>query len=255
MTMTGQKEPPASLFALGKAGLPAKFTQNGVDYAMVHPFKHDFFAATGLYAQCDRPEHLVVLKIHRTTSYYGLPLHWACRRFARHEAKLNEALQDIRGIPGYLGMYGTHGFVHEFIPGRPLEGDMKLGPEFFADLYRLFADLHSRHVAYVDSNKRENILMGEDGRPYLIDFQISWHNAKGPRQNFLARWLLKRLQTEDWYHFYKHKTRLAPTLCTPEEMLRGTRQSWYIKLHRAIAQPIIHTRRKFLARYKLDRTK
>jgi len=191
-----------------------------------------------------------VLKIQRTYHMFGFPMRWLGRIVANHEIAIFERLQGVRGVPAFLGRFGPTGFLHAFIPGDPLTPEHPFTPQFFDDLHQLFADIHARNIAYVDSNKRENILFGDDGRPWLIDFQISFLS-----RSFLSRWLLKRFQHEDWYHYYKHKTRLMPQNCTPEEMARAQRRSLLIRFHRFFAQPIIRVRRKFLSRYKLEKVK
>lgn len=223
-------------------------------YRFVKLFKHDFFAATGLYEEGDT-RRLAVLKIQRTYPLFGLPMRWLGARVAGHETGVLERLQGIAGVPDYLGRWGTTGFLHAFVPGEPLRGEMAFTPQFFQELRELLAAIHGRHVAYVDTNKRENILMGEDGHPWLIDFQISFWAKKGERDNFLALWALRRLQRADWYHFYKHKTRLLPGACTPEEFAAAQRRGFLHTLHRLVAQPLIRLRRRFLTRYALEKTK
>jgi len=106
----------------------------------------------------------------------------------------------------------------------------------------------------VDTNKRENILLGEDGHPWLIDFQISFQVRGGERGNFFARWLFRRFVRGDWYHFYKHKTRLLRQACTAEDFARARRRGFLHGLHRVVSRPLVVLRRKFLARYDLDET-
>ncbi|HVT80566.1 MAG TPA: hypothetical protein VHM90_07910, partial [Phycisphaerae bacterium] len=132
---------------------------------------------------------------------------------------------------------------------------LPLTGEFFGQLEKLFEDLHARHIAYVDSNKRENILYGADGRPWLIDFQISFQLKKGARDNFLAKWMFRRFVRADVYHFYKHKTRLLPAACGPEDFEKAQKRGVLHRLHRMIARPIIVVRRKFLSRYDLANTR
>ena len=243
---------PPSFFALGYDGLPEEFCVADQLYRRKKVFKHDFFAATGLYS--DASGQLVVLKLQRTFPLFGFPMQWLGARIARHEVAIFRQLQGIRGIPKFIGIYGLTGYVHEFIPGEDLSPEMHPGEAFFANLAQLFTDLHARSVAYVDTNKRENILFGADGRPYLIDFQISFWLRQGKDDSYLAQWIFKRLVHEDWYHFYKHKTRLAPQCCSAEDFARAENRSWYIRLHRLIFRPLIQLRRKFLAQFKKSPT-
>src|SRR5690606_9213688 len=84
-------------------------------------------------------------------------------------------VDDISGIPRCLGRWGRTGFVHAYVEGHPLQRHEVVDETFFPRLSALIKTLHARQIAYVDLEKRENILVGDDGRPYLIDFQISFH--------------------------------------------------------------------------------
>ena len=258
----GRRRAPASFFALGYGHLPRAVMARGCRFEFVKLFKHDFFAATGLYQRvgdganvdggdnnhCGVPKQAVV-KLQRTFPLFGMPLQWLGGIVARHEIAVFRALDGLEGVPVFMGELGLTGYVHEFIPGDDLKPEFAPGADFFNRLETLLKAIHARHIAYVDTNKRENILFGTDGKPYLIDFQISFYCQHGPRDNLLSRWILHRLQKEDWYHFYKHKTRLAADICSREDFQRADQRSWYIRLHRSIAQPIIHARRRFLSRY------
>jgi hypothetical protein len=251
-----KRRPPAYLFALGRRELPREFDANGTTYRFLKLFKHDFFAATGLYERATGGTGpLAVLKIQRTYPLLGLPMQWLGRKVANQEIRIYEALQGVVGVPRFLARVGATGFAHEFIPGEDLHASLPLTPAFFEQLEKLFADLHERHIAYVDSNKRENILYGEDGKPWLIDFQISFQLKKGERDNFLAKWLFRRFVQADAYHFYKHKTRLLPQACSAEDFARARRRGMLHQLHRWVARPLIVVRRKFLSRYDLANTR
>lgn len=270
-----KRKPPASYFALGGRSPEERIAIEGRQYRFVRLFKHDFFALTALYEAAEAPEPATVtpesaagtlreqavlpaqavLKVQRAYPFFGLPLTWLGKLIAGHEVNIYQRLQGLRGVPRFLGRVGATGFLHEFVPGEELRGNLPLTADFFADLEELFRELHSRHIAYVDSNKRENILYGADGRPWLIDFQISFALKKGQRDNLPMKWLFRRLARSDWYHFYKHKTRLLPEACTAEDFVRAEKRGFLHQVHRLIARPLIQLRRWFLSRYDLANTR
>ena len=234
--------PPLWLRAMGGDEPPSYFVIAGENYNHVKTFKHDFFAVTALYQGSDSQ---VVLKIGRIATLLGLPMQWCGRFLAGHEARLYAIAQGIEGIPRLVGMYGTTGFVHEFVPGRPLTKDDRLDDDFFPRLERIIDQVHALDAAYVDLEKRENVLRGDDGRPHLIDFQISYHlpeNRGGNSQ--LARFVLKMLQQSDKYHLYKHWRRLRPDQLTEAQAAEAI--PIWIRLHRAIFRPITLMRRQIL---------
>ncbi len=249
-----KSRPPKWLFALGPDDLPAEVTVDGITYRFVDLFKHDFFAATGLYQRTDTGQR-AVLKLQRTYRLFILPMKWLGRIVANHEIDIYQRLQGVRGIPGFWGRVGPTGFLHEFIPGQDLHAGLPLTPEFFEDLKRLLEDLHARHIAYVDTNKRENILYGEDGKPWLIDFQISFQAPRGDHSWFIRRWWLGRFQRADWYHYYKHKSRLLPAACSPADLKRAEQRGPLHNLHRLIANPYRALRRRYLRRFDLSKTR
>ena len=88
-------------------------------------------------------------------------------------------LADLPNVPALCGPIRVGGklldnaVAHVYVPGRPLARYDRVPDDFFPRLGRLLAEMHRRKMAYVDLHKRENILVGDDGQPYLIDFQIS----------------------------------------------------------------------------------
>jgi hypothetical protein len=208
-------------------------------------FKHDFFAATGLYESPDN--RLALVKFGRRSEFAGLPLAWIGRWLTQREARFYRQAEDLPGVPKLLGVIDRHVLVREFVPGRPLGRRDTVADDFFPQLRVLLSALHERSIAYVDLNKRQNILLGADGQPYLFDFQISVALppvglAKYPP----LQWLLRRFQRADDYHYLKHKRRLRPDQLTPEELAAVNRLSIWIRLHRLIARPLTLVRRRML---------
>src|SRR4051812_17406960 len=158
--------------ALGKKGMPPTFSIDGVTYRLTQTVKHDFFAATAFYADADGRR--VVLKMGRTEDYLGIPLLWLGRWLCNRELRFYRRLADLPNVPAVLGPVGQTGFVHAYAEGRPLGKDCTIPDGFFQRLQDLMAELHRRRLAYVDTNKPQNIILGDDGLPHLIDFQISY---------------------------------------------------------------------------------
>jgi hypothetical protein len=233
--------------ALGKRGLPASFTLGGVSYRLLRDVKHDFWAATGFYESDDGRR--VVLKAGRAEDFAGAPLAWVGRWLRGREMRIYEKLKGLDRVPRLLGTVGETGFVLEFMPGRPLQRRDTVPDGFFAELRALVEEIHRRGIAYVDMNKRANILVGEDGRPYLVDFQISW-DGRTLGDTWLNRRILRYLQREDLYHIRKHHARLRPDELTPDERAAAEQRSFLIRLHRLIAKPWYGFRRHTMKRMR-----
>jgi len=236
-----------SLRALGRADLPASFDLAGIRYVHEQTIKHDFFAATGFYL--NTAGERVVFKVGRTQDYAGIPLQWLGKWLGDREVAFYRACADLPNVPAMLGRIGKTGFVHAYVPGRPLSKHFPIPDDFFDQLFALLDTIHGRKIAYVDTNKPQNILQGEDGRPHLIDFQISF-GLKDFGDNFFTRWILRRLQKEDRYHILKHKRKLRPDLMSPQESASAGKVSWFIKTHRFITKPYFLMRRRTFKRLR-----
>jgi hypothetical protein len=220
---------------------------DGADYRLVAAVKHDFFAATGFYD--NDAGRRVVLKVGRVVECAGMPLKWVGKLLRRRELRFYSRLSDLPYVPRILSTWGETGFIHEYVPGRPLSREYPVPDGFFDRLADVFAELHRRQIAYVDANKSQNILLGEDGLPYLIDFQISWdlHALGG---NAINRWWLAKLQREDLAHLLKHKKRLRPDEMTRREWEAVDRRSLLIRIHRFVFKPWFRLRRRTYGRLR-----
>ncbi len=239
-----RRRPPAWLRALGNDNLPLDVCINGAGYHRAAEFKHDFFAATGLY-DCDGER--IVVKFGRRAPLFGLPMGWIGRLLTDHEARLYERLHDLPGIPAFLGRVGRNGFAHAFVEGRELRRGDRVNDDFFPRLAALLDTLHARGVAYVDLEKRENILVADDGRPGLIDFQISWHWPWRGAGLWPVRALLRLLQASDRYHLLKHWRRFRPDQLNGDQVRSAARVPVWIAGHRLLSRPFTLLRRRVLA--------
>jgi hypothetical protein len=216
---------------------------------LVEVFKHDSWACTTLYQ--DGRERFVV-KFNRVQPILGLSMHWLGRWLARHEDAVLQRLAGLPNIPRSVGPVFVrgqkldHAAAREYIPGRPLRRRDALQPAFALRFDALLQRLHARNVAYVDLHKRENLLVGDNGMPYLIDFQVSFLLPTGRWARFTPLpWLLRLLQDGDRYHWRKHRRRLIPGQAADLQ-----RPGW-IRLHRLIARPLRQARRRLLAALRI----
>lgn len=250
------RRPPSYpwLYALPGGTLPPTVACEGRRYTLIEVFKHDFFAATALYR--GPTGERVVLKVGRQTPFLTIPMRWVGEFLTRREVRMYAKLQGTPGVPRLVGVLSSAaGFLHEFVPGHPLGRNERVSDAFFDELLGMIRILHARHIAYVDLNKRQNVLVGDDGRPYLIDFQISLDIPPiGWGRLAPLRWLLARFQHGDWYHCLKHKRRLRPDLLTDQEQREVESLSPWIRLHRVVSRPFTSARRRTLQRLKKSET-
>ena len=207
------------MFALS-APPPTELVVASCRYRLVRVFKHDFWAATSLY-QAIEPAEIprIVVKFYRQQMFWGLNLEWVGHFSREHERMIYQALEGIEGIPRCVGCIGQAGIAIEYIEALPLDHGLTLPAGYFDQLRRIFDQVHERGVAYVDANKRSNMLVGVDGKAWLIDFQISIRRRDDllwPLQAISA-WAVQYMQEKDLYHLYKHKRRLAKAELRPEE--------------------------------------
>ncbi|MEE3326872.1 MAG: hypothetical protein VX252_06045 [Myxococcota bacterium] len=94
------------------------------------------------------------------------------RWLTRHEQRVYQALEGVDLVPRLLGPVDQYAFALEYRPGRLLSRALKreLPPDFLSELERGVSEMHQRGIVHLDLSHRSNILLGEDGRPVLLDF-------------------------------------------------------------------------------------
>ena len=239
---------PPLFRALGASDPPAEVSIGGRPFRRTDLFKHDSWAATALYT--DPAGRKVVCKFNRVQPALGIGLGWLGRRLAARESRILELLRDLSTVPDPCGPVRVNGRVlpntaaRVFIPGHPLARDEWVNDDFFPTLEATLRAMHARGIAYVDLHKRENIIVGDDGRPYLIDFQIGF-DATHPRVRWIpgVRSVFELLYRSDLYHLGKHAARHRPDLYGTES---ADARPWWIDLHRTLAVPFRELRRRLL---------
>lgn len=229
------------MHALGVDGLPPTVRVGDIRYRLEQTIKHDFFAATGFYVDDDGRR--IVVKINRRKRFFGLPMRWIGRFLCRREMRAYQKLCDFSEIPALLGAVTETGFAHEYVHGQPLSARERVPDPFFDQLQSLIQRMAARGIAYVDLEKPENVLLGEDGRPHLIDFQIHFDSHSIP---VLGRRLLGIFVSSDHYHALKLKRQLRPDQLTNTDMKILDRANFWIRFHRRATRPYFAIRRPLM---------
>ena len=116
------------------------------------------------------------------------------------EARCLERLAGLPGLPGDAVRRGRQILEREWLAGDPLWAARSLPSDYFERLEELVCALHERGVCHNDLHKENNVLVGEDGFPRLIDFQLGSVHRPGSRSH-------RARAAEDVRHVRKHRAR------------------------------------------------
>ncbi|MDH4108080.1 MAG: serine/threonine protein kinase [Gammaproteobacteria bacterium] len=153
--------------------------------------KKDLFGEVRLEPRDDGP---VIVRDARSAP---ASTRWLARRLLAREARALAALAGLPGVPELLRA-GRDILERSYVEGQPLHRAKAAEPAFYAAAQALLRRIHARDVAHNDLAKEPNLLVGADGSPAIIDFQLAWHApARG--------WWFRLLAREDLRHLLKHK--------------------------------------------------
>lgn len=156
------------------------------------------------------------------------------------EARTYRKLSGIKGIPKLYGTIDGLALVLEKIPGKSL-GKIKKGnilpKSFFDALENMVSQFHKIGVVHCDLKKANNIILGKDGLPYIIDWGASIH-----REEFdipLLRLIFKRFYLDDELAIIKHKIKYAPYLVNRKDKIRYEHKTPFERLVRKVRDIIL----------------
>jgi predicted Ser/Thr protein kinase len=137
--------------------------------------------------------------------------------------------------------------VRSFVVGEPLHRAKELPEDFFERLEELVVEVHARGVCHNDLHKEQNVVVGSDGRPGLVDFQLASIHERSSRM-FVSR------VRDDLRHVHKHKRRYTAAGRGPESSgesafggatepgssapAASLRRSWTAAIWRRVAKPV-----------------
>ena len=161
------------------------------------------------------------------------------------EKKAYGRLTGIRNIPTLYRVIDGIALVIEEISGKnvkELGKAEKLPGDFFQQLQRLLENIHGRGIAHCDLKTAANILIGDDGQPYLIDWAASI--SEWEFKLFPFNLIYQRFLKDDRMAVVKLKLRHSPKTVSAEERRRYYYRSGPEKLVRAIRDRLQHILQK-----------
>jgi len=153
-------------------------------------------------------------------------IRWFGGRQLRHERRALRRLAGIEGIPAVLGELPPCGLLLQPMPGSPITRWRRRPAAEIAPmldrLEALVSRIHERGIAHLDLRKRDNILVGDDGRPGIIDFNASVLFHPG---SLASRVIFPWLRRLDRAALLKWRSFLMPDQMTPSQKRRHRRMS------------------------------
>jgi serine/threonine protein kinase len=151
------------------------------------------------------------------------------------ESKAYRRLKDLKGVPRFFRSIDGIALILEEIPGKnieDLEKEAMLPKEFFEELRRLVERIHERGLVHCDLKRAPNILLGYNGKPYIVDWSASIFKTEFGV--FPLNLLYRRFLLDDFNAITKIQLRHCPENVTPEEKRQYDHRSRSEKLIRSI---------------------
>ena len=151
------------------------------------------------------------------------------------ERKAYKRLKALKGVPTFYRDIDGLALIVEEIRGRSMENlekEIHLSEDFFKLLRVLVKEVHERGLAHCDLKRASNVLLGDDGKPYIVD----WSSSISQRECrvFPLRAIYGRFLLDDFNAIIKLQLRHCPESISPEEKKRYHQRGRFEKLVRAI---------------------
>jgi len=139
-------------------------------------------------------------------------------RALRRERDIYERLRDVQGVPRCFGLLDEKHLVLEHVPGdsfRRRQHELLDRSRFFVRLLDTLKSMHAAGVAHGDLKRKDNLLVGPDERPYLIDFGLAYTSSDRTRR--FDRVLFDWVKQYDYNAWIKHKYQRRVDSITPDD--------------------------------------
>jgi len=151
------------------------------------------------------------------------------------ESKAYRRLRGLEGTATFYRVIAGLALVIEEVSGRnmeALEKDERLPEDFFKELRALADRIHRRGLAHCDLKRAPNILLGNNGKPYVVDWSASISQREF--RFFPFNRIYQRFILDDLNAIIKLQLKLVPDSIDPEEKRRYYHRSKIEKLIRAV---------------------
>jgi hypothetical protein len=218
--------------ALGHSDPPAAIEVDGIPFRLLRCLKHDSWAATAVYA--DPKGRKLACKINRFHPFFGVVQAVVLGSWlARRELSVFRELEGVEGFPRRAGSRITSGgsvlptaVAHWWVEGDTFRPDARVDDNFFPALSCMLSVFQATGRAYVDMSKWGNIVIGSNGRPCLLDYQIHYRAGGG----CFSLAILRQLQKGDWYYLRRHWRRCRPDQYRECALSDWAKEPWHIWL-------------------------
>jgi len=151
------------------------------------------------------------------------------------EGRAYRALEGLKGVPELYGIKAGLALFIEEIPAsnvESIEKETRLSKDFFWELQGLVDSIHKRGLVHCDLKRAPNILLGHDGRPYIVDWSAAI--LKQECKFFPLNLIYERFVQDDLNAVTKIKLKHCPESVGHEEKMRYSYRSRPERVIRAI---------------------
>ena len=134
------------------------------------------------------------------------------------ESKAYRRLKGLKGVPVFFRTIDGLALVVKEIPGTDIETQNvmeNLDDGFYNDLKVLIKNIHKRGLAHCDLKRAPNIMKGDDGKPYIVDWAAVVSISE--LRFFPLSLIYGRFLQDDLNAVTKLKLKYRPESVSPEE--------------------------------------
>ena len=166
----------------------------------------------------------------------------------RREYGALRKLIGVRGIPQLVCKLDRYALAMEHIAGVSLEKVAvgTLNSDFYEELKTILHRTHDHGVAHCDLRSRGNVMLGDDGNPYVVDFAACVYRGRGI--NPFIRWLFSQFVLADNNAILRIKKRLSPDILTEDEKTELATPLPFEHSAQVFGQTVRNLTRRFLTR-------